>query len=154
MRTINQLNQIPGMGKFTLYLYLELINSQKLILDLKGFGQAIQLFISSIYEARWDSLKANNLNKTFRQNVTSKFTLKITNKKHNKKVKLTNEGKQAEVVTLILSRPSKETLEKSKFFQKKCKNSKKDSYIKGRYIYTQVSALKVKKILKLKRKFP
>jgi len=77
------------------------------------------LFISSIYEARWDSLKADNLNKTFRQNVTSKFTLKITNKKHNKKVELTNEGKQAEVVRippLILSRPSKETLEKSKFF--------------------------------------
>jgi len=73
------------------------------------------LFIFSIYEAEWNSLKADNLNKIFRQNITSKFTSKTTNKKPNKRVELTNKGKQAKVGRIppsILSKPSKETLEK------------------------------------------
>jgi len=86
-----------------------------------------------------------------------KFIPKITNKKPNKRIESTNEEKQAEVVRIspsILLRSFKETLEKSKFFQKKDKNSRKDSNIKGRHSYAQASALKIKEILKLKKISP
>jgi len=82
-----------------------------------------------------------------------KFIPKITNKKPNKRIKSTNEKKQAEVVRIslpVLPRPFKETLEKSKFFQMK----DKDSNIKGRHLYAQALALKIKEILKLKKKIP
>ena len=45
--------------------------------ELKGFNQAAQQFISSIYEAEQDFLKADDNNKTFRQNIASKFIPKI-----------------------------------------------------------------------------
>ena len=51
---------------------------------------------------------------------------------------------------LILARPFKEVLEKSKFVDKKGKQSKEITNLKNRLLYAQVSALKVDKILKLK----
>jgi len=45
-------------------------------------------------------------------------------------------------------------LEKSKFFKKKDTKSKKNTNLKDRQTYAQVSAPKVNKILKLKEKFP
>ena len=50
--------------------------------------------------------------------------------------------------------PFKVSLEKSKFFKKRGKNSKEDSNIKNRYLYVQASASKVKEIPKLKKNFP
>ena len=132
------------------------INTKEDFMQLKRFGQAAQLFISFIYKVEQNSLKANNSNRIFRQNIIFKFTPKIINNKPNKRVKTNNKGKQVGVVKVlpsILFRSSKETLEKSKFFQKKDKNSKEDSNIKIRYLYTQTSAPKVKKILKLKKNF-
>ena len=45
-------------------------------------------------------------------------------------------------------------MKKLKFFQKKGKKSKEDINIKGRYLYAQALAPKVKEILKLKENFP
>lgn len=102
---------------------------------LEGFGQAAWSFISSVYEAGQDSLKADDLNRTFRQNIASKFTPKTTNNKPNKRVDLNNKEKQAEIVRIppsILPRPFKETLEKSKFFQLKGKKLKENTNSKDR----------------------
>jgi len=54
---------------------------------------------------------------------------------------------------LILAKPSKEVLEKSKFVDKKGKQSKRITNPKNRPLYAQVSALKVDKIVKLKANY-
>jgi len=64
--------------------------------------------------------------------------------------------KQAEIVKLlpsILTRPSKKVLKKSKFFEKG-NIAKRSAKPKNKQSYTQVSALKVDNILKLKENFP
>ena len=40
-------------------------------------GKAIWNFISSIYQANWDSLNTNKNSKTLRQKILAKFTLKV-----------------------------------------------------------------------------
>ena len=95
---------------------------------------------------------------TLRQNITSKFTsknIKIKNGKKGKNVKQLP-SKQVEIIkipSLILARPPKEILEKSKFFNKKDKQMKKSTNLKTRLSYAQVSAPKVNKILKLKTNY-
>ena len=44
--------------------------------QLNGFGEAAWIFIFSIYESSWDSLFANNKNRTYRQNVSAKIAPK------------------------------------------------------------------------------
>lgn len=132
-------------------------NTEDDITALFWFGQTAWSFISSIYKAGWDFLKANNLNGMFRQNVALKFIPKIINKKPDRKVESNIKRKQAEIARVPLPippRPTKETLEKSKIFQKKGKNSKNDSNDKNRHSYAQASAPNIKKILKLKKKLP
>jgi len=63
----------------------------------------------------------------FRQNVLSKFSLKVKVNKPIKRIEQSKD-KQVEVVELppsISVRPSKEILEKLKFFNKKGKKAKK-----------------------------
>ena len=49
-------------------------------------GDAIWKFISSVYEAKWDSLHTDNKTNTLRAKISSKFTLRaMPNKNNNKK---------------------------------------------------------------------
>ena len=106
-------------------------------------------------------LKTNNNNRMFRQNVVSNFISKTNTKvndninKSNKKNNSTNKEKQVEVVKIpppIPPRPSKETLEKSKFYKKIYIKSKENTNTKDRHLYAQVLTSKVNEILKLKEK--
>jgi len=100
-------------------------NTKNDILALSGFDQAAWSFISSIYKDGWNFLKADSHNRTY---ISSKFTLKIINKKPNRKVKSSIKGKQVEIVEIpssILPRLSKEILEIFQFFQKKIRILKK-----------------------------
>ena len=85
----------------------------------------------------------------------SKFTPKIQEYKLTLKVdKFKN--KLAEIIKLppsILSKPSKEILEKSKFFEKIYKTVEK-AKPNNKLSYAQVSSPKVSKILKIKENFP
>ena len=75
----------------------------------------------------------------------------------NKRVESFIKEKQVEVVKIpspFLSRPSKETLEKSKFLKKKGTKSKENTNSKDRQSYPQASAPKVNEILKFKENFP
>jgi len=56
------------------------LHKDKKILQLNGFGQAAWHFISSIYKTKWDMLKTDDNNRTFRQNIVSKFTFKTNAK--------------------------------------------------------------------------
>lgn len=100
-------------------------NTEKDILSLFGFDQAIQSFILSIYEAEQNSLNTDNHNRTFQQNIASKFIPKHISNKSGKKKIILKSGKKAEIswiLPLILSRLSKNIFKKSKFFQNKDKN--------------------------------
>ena len=123
--------------------------------EFKGFDEAAWSFISSIYESGWDSLYTDKNNKSFRQNITYKFTPKIpksdwspnTNKFKNK---------SAEIIRLspsISARPPKKVLEKSKFFKKK--GNKPAAIVKpnNKQSYAQVANPKVTNILKLKEDY-
>jgi len=108
-------------------------------------------------------LKTDDNNRTFRQNVVSKFTLKTNAKtnskayKSNKKDNLLNKVKYMKVIKIlssILPRLSKKILEKLKFHKKKGKKSRDTANSNDRQSYTQASTLKVNEILKLKENFP
>ena len=54
--------------------------------NFDGMGDAIWKFISSVYEAKWDSLYTDNKTNTLRTKISSKFTPRATpNKNNNKK---------------------------------------------------------------------
>lgn len=138
------------------------LNKDKDLPQLEEFVQAAWLFILFIYETGWDMLKTNNNNRMFRQNVVSNFISKTNTKvndninKSNKKNNSTNKEKQVEVVKIpppIPPRPSKETLEKSKFYKKIYIKSKENVNTKDRHLYAQALTSKVNEILKLKEKF-
>ena len=87
--------------------------------QLKGLGKAAWNFISSIYEAKWDSIDIDS-NSFFRTRVSSKFTSKILKTKSLSTSGLSKD-KVVEIVKLLSPipiYPSKEILEKSKFFGK------------------------------------
>ena len=81
--------------------------------------------MSKVSNNNQDSLKADNHNRTFCQNVTSKFNLKNQGNHSFKKAKILNTGKKAEIFRVLLLIPlrlSMKVLKKSKFFKNKCKN--------------------------------
>ena len=122
-------------------------NIENNISALEGFGQTAWLFISSIYKIGWNSLKTNDCNRIFRQNFALKFIPKTTNNKPNKRVDITIKEKKVEIIKIpppILSRLSKEILEKSKFFKRKDIKLKKNANLKNRWSYTQASTLNIK----------
>ena len=61
------------------YISNKQVNSSKSndIEDFHGMGKAIWNFISSIYQANWDSLNADKNSNTLRQKISAKFTLKV-----------------------------------------------------------------------------
>ena len=86
------------------------------------------------------------LDRTYHPNSSPKATLTNLSK-----------DKQVEVVKLfppILARPSKKTLEKSKFFNKKDNIVKKTAKPKTKQLYAQELAPNIGEILELKENFP
>ena len=57
--------------------------------DFNGMGDAIWKFISSVYEAKWDSLYTDNKTNTLRAKISSKFTPRIMPNKNNNKKDIT-----------------------------------------------------------------
>jgi len=49
------------------------------VTEIKEFNKAAWSFISSIYKSGWNLLYTDKENRTFRQKVASKFTLKVPN---------------------------------------------------------------------------
>jgi len=153
--------EINAKNMYTLLLHIEnyirlrkiklgLIND---IFQLKYFGEAIWNFISSIYKSSWDTINADINNNSFRNRVTNKFTPRVSKTKSLSNSS-SSTNKKAEVFRLsppIPICPSKEVLEKSKFFGKeKRKKSMYMNKIPQKQSYTQVAGLSILDILKLK----
>jgi len=123
--------------------------------ELDGLGETAWLFISSIYEFRWDSFHTDKENKIFGQKVVSKF---ISNTHSHNSTSNSNKSKNKpmEIIKLPPSIPArlpKKILEKLKFFKKGHKSMEKvKPYNKPSY--AQALTLKVSDMLKIKENYP
>jgi len=123
--------------------------------QLKGFGEAVWNFISSIYEFSWDIIDTDNNNCSFRNKVANEFTFKVLKIKTLSNSR-SSKDKAVEIIKLpppILAHLSKEVLKKSKFFRKEKKpmTMNKASQKKS---YAQVIGPSISEILKLRENYP
>ena len=58
------------------YILDKAIDSNKAnnIKDLEGVGKVAWKFITALYESHWDGLLVNSTNRSFRNNIKSKFS--------------------------------------------------------------------------------
>ena len=153
--------EIDAKNIYTSLLYMtNFIRSGKVqagsvnnILQLKGFGEATQNFISSIYEAKQDSIDINDKS-SFRTKVSRKFTPKIPK---TKSLSTSNSSKD-KTVKIFKYSPSisaclfKKVLEKSKFFGKGKKKVTMNKVPQNKS-YVQVAGPSVSEILKSKKNY-
>jgi len=122
--------------------------------ELDGLDETAWLFISSIYESRWDSLHTNKENKMFGQKVVSKF-ISNTHSYNSTSNSNKSKNKPMEIIKLpsfIPARLPKRILEKLKFFKKGHKLMEKVKPY-NKLSYAQALTLKVSDVLKIKENY-
>ena len=93
------------------------------LLDFDGIGDSIWNFISSVYQANWDTFYTDNKTMTLRVKIASKFTPRITpstsknNKEMPKSVLVTID--KVSSLSLLLAKSKREVNVISKYFQSK-----------------------------------
>jgi len=92
--------------------------------NFDGIGNSVWNFISTVYQAGWDSLHTDNRSKTLREKISSKFTPRITpnNAKKNSKELPNSIPISLDKVPLpppLLAKSAKEVNAISKYFQNK-----------------------------------
>ena len=131
--------------------------------DFDGMGNAIWNFISSVYEAKWDTLYTDNKANTLRAKVTSKFTLRtIPQNNGNKKdiVKLVPVTiNKVPPLPLLPAKTKKEVNIISKYFHPKkllVENTAKDNNVNLGKSYAQAlkPSVSTSDMLKIKETFP
>ena len=103
------------------YILSKGIDSNKAnnIKDLKGLGKAAWGLITALYTSQWDNLMVNSTNRSFRNNVKSKFSPYVV--KETTKTKKTNTVNSSHVFSLfspILAKSAKEVNKILKYFKK------------------------------------
>jgi len=104
------------------YISNKQVNSGKAneLNDFDSMGNAIWNFISSIYEAKWDSLTTDNKSTTLRMKISFKFTPRVApntnknNKEVTKPVSISIE--KAPLLPLLLAKSKNEVNSISKYF--------------------------------------
>ena len=89
--------------------------------DLDGIGDAVWLFISSVYDSNWDILFTNNKTNTLREKIVYKFTPRVQAILHKNPKKI-NKPFPASIERIPLPIPAKSPKEAniiSKFFKNK-----------------------------------
>jgi len=122
--------------------------------NLKGVDKVAWDFISAIYNSGWDTFSVDN-NVSFRNKVTSKFTLEIYNNNNTKNKGSKSNNKLATVSRLPLPIPaklSKKVKDIAKFFKKNKKSKEKKTPRKS---YAQMSSAgnNTREVLKIKKAF-
>jgi len=112
--------------------------------------------LSAIYSNKWDNLKIDDISILFHCKVSIQFGKSLITIKNNNKAKETLMPKSIEFSDLppplVPSRPSKEELNKLKYYSRK-QSSQGRLDRKNIYTYMQASARNIKDILKLKENF-
>ena len=133
--------------------------------DFDGMGDAIWIFISSVYGAKWDVLHTNNKMNTLRAKIASKFTPRIpapapngNNKKETPKSTPVTINK-APPLPPLPAKSKKEINTISKYFQPK-KNSVETSNHSPKsnsgksYAQASKPSINTSEVLKIKETFP
>jgi len=131
--------------------------------DFKDIGEAIWNFVSSVYQSKWDSLIADKNNKSLREKIVDKLTLKIillsncSNKTMAKPIPACIE----KMPSLILAKLQKEVNQISKYFRNtkpvNSLNTVNKSYAqasKQSDVQTSKQANNTTKVIKIKNTFP
>ena len=120
--------------------------------DLSSIGKVTWNFISALYKLEWDLLVIDKDKRTFRQKVSSKFTLKIQEIKTKTTINKQTD-KLASFVNLPLPIPtetSKEVKKISRFFKKSSQPTEDNN---AKKLYIQASFFTTREILKIKETF-
>ena len=123
--------------------------------DFNGMGEAIWSFISSVYDANWDLLSADNNSTSLRKKIATKFTprIQLTPQRNNKEK---NSPTLASIKRLPLPIPAK-TPKEINIISKYFKSSKTDnSSLFKTKTYAQASKqnANTSDIIKIKETFP
>ena len=129
--------------------------------DLDGIGDSVWNFISSVYQAGWDSLYTDNKLWTLRKKISSKFTPRIASssaQKSNKNIpKPTSVSiERVPPPPLLPSKTAKEVNVISKYFQnKKPLNDTNKVALKNDKLYAQISKApaNTSEVLKISKAF-
>ena len=131
--------------------------------NFNGMDDAIWKFISSVYEARWDSLYTDQKSNTLRAKISSKFTLRTTlsnncNKKNIAKPALVTINKVPLPPPLLAKTKKKVNIISKYFHFKKPMVENKDQGKNNSYgkSYAQASkpSINTLEVLKIKETFP
>ena len=141
----------------TKYITNKKIDSSKAnnLVDLKGIGEAVWNFISSVYDTNWDVLSTDNNSTSLRRKIASKFTSRMqsTSKKTNKEIKGPFLTSIERLPPPILAKSPKEVYKISKFF-KSNKLDKPASNNPKSYAQASKQNASTAEVIKIKEIFP
>ena len=104
-------------------------NKANNVKDLKKVGKVAWRFILALYKSHWDSLMINGTNRSFRNNIKSKFSPQANKEPLALKGKKTgNSSYVSPLPPSILAKTAKEVNKISKFFKKNSSTNPKKSY--------------------------
>jgi len=141
------------------YISNKQVNSGKTneLNDFDSMDNAIWNFISSVYEAKWDSLTTDNKSTTLRMKISSKFTSRVapnTNKNNKEVTKpISISIKKAPPPPLLLAKSKNEVNFISKYFQGSMSMTESKKPTKS-YAQTLKQSASTSKVLKIKESFP
>ena len=149
-------NSLNFMAK---YIANKQVNGKEVnvLKDFDGMGDAIWNFISSVYEAKWDSLHTDNKANTLRVKILSKFTPRVmpnnNRKEMAKPVPMSIEKAPPALPSPLPVKSKSEINTISKYFKG---NKMTTNHMKPTKLYAQTSrqTASTSEILKIKESFP
>ena len=147
------------------YISNKKINSNKTnnLLDFNGIGDSIWNFISTVYQANWDSFLTDNKTKSLREKIASKFSPRIvptatkSNKEQAKSIPVTIDKVPPLPPLLVKSKKKVNVI--SKYFQSKKPSAENKNQVGNNNparSYTQATktSANMSEVLKIKEAFP
>jgi len=117
----NVKNIKESLQRMQRYILGKTINGNKAnnIKDLKGVGKVVWRFISALYDSYWDNLMVDSTNRSFKNNIKSKFSPQIAKELTNPKSKnIENSSYVSSLSSPIPAKTAKEINKILKYFKK------------------------------------
>jgi len=122
--------------------------------DFKSIGEAVWNLISFFYQSKWDSLITDKNSNTLRQNISLKFTSKVTpvSNKSNDTIGKPVLASIEKISSLIPAKSQKKVNQISKYF-KNIKPAIVTKPFQKSYTYTSKPTTSITKVIKIKDAF-
>jgi len=124
------------------YILGKSINSDEAnnVKDIEGVRKVAWRFITAFYESHWNGLLVDGTNRSFRNNIKSKFSPQIIKENNsNKDENLVNTLYIFSLSSPILAKTTKEINEIFKYFLKNSQNTARKSYVQASANPTNIS---------------